>query len=189
MRGETVACIATGPSLTRAQAQAAAHLPCIAVADAWEWAPWSEILYACDGRWWDWHRARWPSFAGRKITQDHDAAQKYGIEHIQSKPLPGFSFTPGIIHQGSNSGFQALNLAILMGARVIYLLGYDMRAIDGRTHCFGKHPGELQQESAFSHFVRAFHRAAPDLRKKGIQVFNCSKQSALKCFPFRPIDA
>ena len=47
--GDTCCILATGPSLTPAQAEyAKGKARVIAVNDAWRLAPWADILYACD---------------------------------------------------------------------------------------------------------------------------------------------
>ncbi|HCZ48509.1 MAG TPA: hypothetical protein DCZ11_05850, partial [Gammaproteobacteria bacterium] len=52
---------------------------------------------------------------------------------------PGLSASPLRIHQGGNSGYQALNLAVLLGAERVILLGYDMHG----GHWHGRHGGRL----------------------------------------------
>ena len=54
------------------------------------------------------------------------SAAAWGINQLKSVAQPGLSRTQGVIHQGKNSGYQALNLAYLLGAKRILLLGYDM---------------------------------------------------------------
>lgn len=174
-------CIGGGPSLTADDVHAAqGHGRTIAINDAWRLAPWADVLYACDGRWWDHHHEPVAAgFPGRKITQDEDAAKAYGIELIRSVDQPGLSPVPGKIHRGHNSGYQAINLALLMGAKEIILLGYDMQATD-KTHWFGDHPAPLQVKSPFDLFISKFETIKPE--DYGIRIINCSRQTALTCF-------
>lgn len=59
-RGQTVVCIATGPSLTPEQValverwRAAGGCRAIAINDAYLYAPWADALYFADVRWWQW---------------------------------------------------------------------------------------------------------------------------------------
>lgn len=89
-----------------------------------------------------------------------------------------------MIATGSNSGFQAINLAALMGANPIVLMGFDMGVEPGgRTHFFGDHPTpELQRPSPFGLFIRAFERAAPIYQQRGVVILNASARTALTCF-------
>ena len=75
----------------------------------------------------------------------------------------GLSLDPDKLVTGHNSGFQALNLAVLAGARRILLLGYDGKAgQDGRTHWSGGHPRPTAA-GAWEQYRRAMTAAAPAL--------------------------
>lgn len=104
------------------------------------------------------------------------------INVIRSAPQSGISTDPSLIHTGSNSGFQALNLAILAGASRILLLGYDMQPTDGKSHWFGDHPGSLNRTSPYAVFRKAFDDAANQIARLGVEVVNCSRETSLTCF-------
>jgi hypothetical protein len=87
------------------------------------------------------------------------------------------------IHFGGNSGYQAVNLAFLRGARRIVLLGYDMGAgEDGASHWHGDHPGGLNRSLPFHVWREAFPQLAADLATEGVRVINASRRTALGCF-------
>lgn len=96
---------------------------------------------------------------------------------------PGISLDPLYIHQGGNSGFQALNLAVHWGAKKIELHGFDMRRVGNKQHWFGDHPKELVRDLNFERCIRAFEEAAPQLRELGVEVVNHTPGSAIRCFP------
>lgn len=98
---------------------------------------------------------------------------------------PGLCLAPPIICRGANSGFQALNLAVHLGARRIVLLGYDMQRTGGLSHWHGDHGRGLNNPSEhnFARWRRQFEEAAPTLAAAGIEVVNCSRATALTCFP------
>lgn len=193
--GEAVAILASGPSLTEASAAAAriTHDRVVAVNDSWRIVPAGpgvrfavDLIYACDGEWWDRHiasvRAAGFDLARECWTQDPIAARQYGLRFVPSSDRPGLSLDPATIHQGGNSGFQALNLAVLMGASRVSLYGFDMQRREGRTHWFGEHPEGLRRDMDFERCARAFDQAAPQLRELGVAV-TLRTRSALKCFP------
>lgn len=93
------------------------------------------------------------------------------------------SFDPGLIRFGGNSGFQAVNIAALMGAKRIVLLGFDMQATGGKRHWFGDHPGVLNKASKYWEWAKAMDAAAPHYAKAGIEIVNCSRQTALTAYP------
>lgn len=135
-----------------------------------------------------------PAFAGERWTQHRakgdKAAARWGLRLVRSEHRgQGLSFDPAFVRTGMNSGFQALNLAVLFGCTRILLLGFDMQKTGGRSHWFGDHPGKLNRTSPFPEFRKAFEAAAPQLAAAGIEVINCSRETALTCFPRQPIEA
>ena len=128
-------------------------------------------------------------FAGRKWTQqesekDDEQAQviaRFGLEWKLGSHLPGLGRER--LHYGNNSGYQAINLAYLLGATTILLLGYDMQKTGGKSHFFGDHPEPLNAGSDYSDWARLFVGLAADLRTEGIAVTNYTRETALTCFP------
>jgi hypothetical protein len=93
----------------------------------------------------------------------------------------GMSFAQGL-GTGNNSGYAALNLAFLLGADPVYLLGYDMKHEPDRTHWHAGHPVKQTRDQVES-FIPHFNRAARFLRRAGRTVINLNPDSALVCFP------
>ncbi len=88
---------------------------------------------------------------------------------------------------GSNSGHSAINLAVLLGASPIYLLGFDMKG-DGKGRQKWWHDGYPTEnsEQMYSGFITAMTKDAPRLLGEA-EVVNLNPNSALKCFPFDTI--
>jgi hypothetical protein len=86
------------------------------------------------------------------------------------------------LRTGSNSGYQAINLAVHLGAARIILLGYDMKG----THFFGKHrDGSVPP---FQACLRLFPTLVKPLAALGIPVINATRSTALTTFPCLPLD-
>lgn len=188
--GATVVCIASGPSLTPEQCEAVrvwrdASPPgrrVIVVNTSYQLAPWADVLYACDARWWDRYIAPVrATFKGALWTQDK-LAVKHGVQLVRSLANPGLGKQPGVIHQGSNSGYQAINLAWQAGATRIVLVGYDMRHNNGRLHWHGDHPGAMHSIPGFADWLSRFAALADDLKREAVEVVNCTPDSALTVF-------
>jgi hypothetical protein len=194
---EWLACVvaAPGPSLTPEVADAvyASGLPVLAVNDAYKRLPFADILYACDACWWharagarEFGGERWSSIGlpGRFRSNDKTREQaEYGMRLVFGDDRPGFSVDPAMIHYGSNSGFQAVNMALLLGARHIVLVGFDM----GGTHFFGAHTQPLRNTGSYVSFIRAFNDAAKRLPFDVI-IVNGNPASNLLCFPRMDLD-
>lgn len=157
----------------------------IAVNNAYELAPFAEILYACDFAWWERHAGA-AGFKGVKLCGDAKAARRGWAEKIKIRRNGDLlNLTePGTVGWGGNSGFHALNLAIQFGARRILLLGFDMR-VDLGLHWHGAHPQGMNNPSAGN--AERWRRALDDLSEViaalGVEIVNCSPVSALRNYP------
>lgn len=184
--GETVCIIASGPSLTVEDCNEVKHRgwKTIAINDSYKIAPFSNVLYACDGSWWDVHiNEVKKNFTNELWTQDKHAALTYNLNYIKSENKQGLSLKD-VIYQGANSGYQCTNLAYLWGAKRIILLGLDCSPDkNGKTHWFGKHPKPLSNTHPFERWKTAFNKISEDLKRVNVEVINASRKTALTCFP------
>ena len=179
----TIVCLGCGPSLTQEDVlfcRDKAHV--IAIKDTWHWAPWAEALYSCDGRWWDFYKGL-PAFGGLKFGLTVDRQPWPNVNLLANTGIEGLELDPTGLRNGRNSGYQAINLAVHLGARRIVLLGYDMQPAKGRTHFAGADPSWSRLHSPYPEFVRCFGTLIEPLRELGIEVFNCSRRTALEMFP------
>ena len=143
---------------------------------------WADILYACDGDWWDEHIYEVLSrFKGELWTQDLPAAEKFGLNRIEGSSQKGLGKEK--INFGANGGYQMVNLAYLFGAQKIILLGFDMKlGKDKKSHWHGDHPRYLNKVMPISKWIDNFNRLASDLKSEGVNVINATRDSALECF-------
>lgn len=193
----TVVVMASGESLVKEQCQAVAlwsardraRRKTIVVNTTYQIALWADLLWACDKPWWDsyYSKVRGSLFSGELWTQDEEAARVYGLRFIRSVDDPGLGRRPGLIHQGKNGGYQAVNLAVQAGARRVILLGFDMKG----GHWHGDHPLPLSNPKPYLYAMwrKNFARMAIDLATDGVDVVNCTPGSALECFPKLPLNA
>ena len=147
--------------------------------------PWCHVLYACDWQWWQVYRQKLKAieYAGRRVSV-RPKSKSYGAREvypIECAKLPGLGRTA--IRQGGNSGYQAINLAFLDGAREIVLLGFDMGHTFGRKHHHEDHPAPLDNASGVDVWLPRFDQLAKDLQSEGVRVVNCTRFTRLECFP------
>jgi len=209
--GGTAVVIGGGLSLTLEQVAAvrAAHqggkVRCIAVNDAYLWADFADVLYAADSHWWEWHERglpkpllglsgedvsnRYRAFAGQRCSIEYSGNnitdESVHILRNRKTNYQELSLDPCYLAtaQGKNSGFQALNLAVLAGAKKIVLL-----AIDGRPgHFHGGHPRPTP-ELFWEAMRKAFSAAERAIADAGVYVVNSSPGSALDSFPKLPLE-
>lgn len=159
--------LATGPSMSQEVADyVRGRAKVIAVSDAWQLAPWAEVMVSTDAAWWNAHPEAL-EFAGEKYTAAPTWRAIPGVQHIAPD---------GILNTGSNSGLLGCHVAYKKGATKIVLCGFDM----GGTHYFGPHPAGLVNTppQRFCAFKKQFAAWKPP----GIDVVNCTPGSALLCY-------
>lgn len=179
----TAVIIASGPSLTKEQVEYCKDKAKVyAVNNAYQLAPWADVLYACDHEWWAHYK---PDFAGEKWTLNQKAAAEFGINLIGCNQKALFSTVDGVIATGFNSGFQALNLAYTQGCRKAILLGFDYK--NTGQHFFGRHNGSLDKSPSMLRWVQHMNNAAPLMKEAGFEVINATPDSAIQCFPMMSI--
>ena len=120
-----------------------------------------------------------PSFQGLKYGLKDDTKKwaSSGVQRLRHTGRNGLDVTPGAIRDGGNSGYQAINLAVHFGAKRIVLLGYDMHG----DHFFGKHPDGSKPN--FTICLSCFPGLVKPLAAIGVEVINCTRKSAITCFP------
>lgn len=205
-----VVIVAGGPSLTSDQmrlvevAHKEERIKCIAVNDAYLWAPWADVCYFADSQWWEWHtagvdkpklgltaaqvRAAFADFHGQKCSIERSGSNitDDAVHMLRNKDFPnhgvGISLDPRALVTGRNSGFQAVNLAILSGSHRHALLGFDAcRSADGDKHWHGEHPRPSTDE-VFEAMRKAFSAAEASILATGTSILNCSPGSRLDNF-------
>lgn len=190
---------ATGPSFSEEQArlvreaQVAGVCNVIAINDNWQRLPDADVLYACDGDWWLVNAARVSSarFAGERWTVDEWAARSYDLNYVRrlDPSYRGLTKVEGAVVGGGSSGYQAINLAYLFGARTVLLVGYDHQRTGGKAHWFGAHPSPLSNASNYKAWDEYYRDLAADCPRAGLTVINCTRTTALTVFPRTPLEA
>jgi len=148
--------------------------------------PWAEVVYGCDGAWWQ-HRRGLPDYRGVRLTWDQRVASLFpNLYHITIHRHADRLLTeePGVIGDGGNSGFQAFNLAVQFGATRIALVGFEMDDRSG-SHWYGRNfwPGANNPDHHnFKRWRRAFDDTPTDLATLNVEVVNTSRHSVLGCF-------
>ncbi len=187
--GETAFILGCGPSLRREDVEKLRFRRVIAINDSYLLAPWADILYFCDARWWRSNRFQINDlFRGHQIVTMDNAIP--GVRTLRCTGESGLEVDPAALRHGCNSGYQAINLAYHLGVSKIALLGYDMRVhANGKTH-WQHRPGPSQegfQAVLQRDMLPKFDTLVEPLLHAGVHVVNCTPDSALKLWPFVPL--
>lgn len=150
----------------------------------------ADHLYAADFAWWKYHIADIArDFNGRCWSCDHSGGSNWrdndphawGVTLLEcNTTAKGLSTDPEIVHSGDNSGYQAINLALHLGAERIILIGFDMHNHGGKAHWFGNHPKRLATGDKPERFIAKFRTIKPE--QYGLEILNCTRVTALDAF-------
>jgi hypothetical protein len=174
----------------------------IAINNSYLLAPWADVCYFADAYWWAEHRNRpaFIDFAGEKCTirnfdraiEIQDAAvhmlRNFHVD-INGREMHGHGLSndPGALVTGRHSSYQALNLAILAGAKTIILLGMDGRpAPNGKTHWHAGHKEPTPQE-AYAEYRKSWSAGENAIEAAGVRVINASPGSGIDSFEKMPL--
>lgn len=185
--GHEVAIFASGPSMSTAVADdcRALGLHTIAINNqAIDCAPWADVLYGSDLKWWRHYMSKVAVLPGRKISLEIGQPVR-GVECLRPSSEI-LDERPGYLSTGGNSGYAALCLAVKLGAARVRLYGYDMGPRSGRMRRH-EYPANLNSRPRFVHWIPRFNLLAPYLKARGVEVINCTPGSALTCFPFQQL--
>lgn len=124
-----------------------------------------------DRAWWDVHIAEVNStFLGVRYS-NNPLSQKFNVKKLNQQKFKTYG----------NSGASCISLAADGGAKRIILLGFDVQKTDGKAHWHGDHPPSLGNAGQIARWHEKFAELSRDL--KHLEIINCSRQTALKCFP------
>jgi hypothetical protein len=181
--GERCFVIGGGPSLLSERLDGLSGERVIVVNGAGALMPDADILFFNDSGWLQKHEAlvcRWP---GTVVTSSTRRLRLPAtVERVATQA--GRGFPPkggGMIKWGPSSGHRAVATAVMLGARWVGLLGFDMREVEGRTHFHDEYRNHPARYSDL--FLPGFLGWARAAAEAGVEIVNLTQGSALKEFP------
>jgi hypothetical protein len=198
-KGEVVAVVGAGPSLTGGQVEAvrASGARSIVVNRNFEMFPDADWLHVGDAVFWKTHPAAY-EFAGIKTTLAVEALRD-GVRLLRSTGNNGFERDPSGVRNYNNSGMQAIAVAVHTGARRVVLVGFDGRArerevptssgslvrkVDNHWHGQHSYPCTNPTPNLYKRWDGHMRSLADALaRLGGPEVVNATPGSAYSCWP------
>lgn len=133
-------------------------------------APWADVLYAMDSKWWQRSVTGQEKFQGLKITGKRRTTDNCPIAIRVD------------FDQSGNSGAGAMMLAAHWGSSRIVMLGYDCKYDPhGKRHWHGNHPRGLGNCVSIPKFPEHFDYVYGKL--KGMDIVNATRSTALDHWP------
>lgn len=142
------------------------------------------ICFFGDHKWWKEHKERLEQFKGAVFTNVPQLQNdKTSWLWIMGRHARGLS--ADALGWNKNTGSGAVNLALLLGAKRVFLLGFDMHlSRNGKSNW---HANNLDKpnKNVYLGFIRGFERLARDLPVKfpGREITNITDNSSLNMFP------
>lgn len=170
-------CVASGGSLTvddvaavQKWREAKPDRIVLVTNNTFELCPWADYLVAMDGKWWvEYGAAVSKQFNGRKFSQ-------FSNKYAEKGPFRFFE----------NTGASAISCAAYFKASTIFMLGYDCKVTNGKTHWHGSHKRPLTDAKSMPNWPKAFKRVAYSFPDRVI--YNCTRSTALDVFPLLPLE-
>jgi hypothetical protein len=138
------------------------------------------------------HQQGLAKFKGLRVSCHPQMAKYSWVKYTpRDKNHPkGISENPSMASWNNNSGSAAISIAANAGAKRIILLGFDMKLSDDKKQhwhdLYGK--GIINKDPKkpthlpFERHLRGFSDIAKDAKKRGIEILNCSPDSAIREF-------
>jgi len=136
-----------------------------------------------DGRWFDRYSKELELYKGMIFTNKGNLLNSRipWLNTLDRKPK---GFHTDALGWNGNTGFTAINLALLFGIKTVYLLGFDMK-MTGKEHNW--HEGRLDKSGAevYKRFLANSFIISKDWKEKfsNQTIINVTKDSDLEAFP------
>jgi hypothetical protein len=161
--------------------------------DAYRLGP--DVCSACifgDLRWFQIHRKSLEAYANQSpvFTNQPSLHTGQGVPWLRTLRRESGGLHTRALGWGGNTGCAAINLALLLGARRVFLLGFDLKiGKGGKTNW---HDANISKptEASYVRFHKGFVDMANDLPRvfPGREVYNCGPDSNLRAFPMMDLE-
>ncbi len=198
LQDEDVFIIAGGSSLSDFDFNLLKDKKTIAINRACEYVINPTAIYWTDKRVYRWYKKIIDNLSCIKVTSVDDSIMNSDITILKRSDDSIFrKDRRDLILAGNNSGFGAIDLAIKMGAKRIFLLGYDMRIMNDKQHFHEGYPVNLHKVElkrvktnplyGYENMINYFEKHGRQFLKHA-EVYNTNPESGLKIYEFYPLE-
>lgn len=202
--GQTVIIIGGGSSVRKLKQdrllqKCRGRFPVIALNQAYEIAPWADVLMWLDQSWFNDNWRHLHIHTGWKVTCRYPRLKK--LEPHEGNPVywdsikvlryvsdgnTTLSIDPRQL-RGRFAGSQAINFSTLAGAGRIVGLGFDANRFAEQLNWHDRYLERnrpTNMEVFEKHFIPDMYALEKELEGAGVQFYNASIDSAIRCYPF-----
>lgn len=124
----------------------------------------------------------------------------YHVQRLNGRKNWGISTDPSIVRWNRSTGGCAINIAYLLGANEIVLIGFDMKPDNGNHNwheaynsCYASGEKGWCAKPPASHYtasgmIKAFDPITVELEKMNVKLWNTTFGSALEKIPYKPLE-
>lgn len=142
-----------------------------------------KICFFGDPKWWKLHRHRIVKYEGLVFTS-HSDFQRTKLDWVWTLPRKVNGLATDALGWNKNTGASAVNLALILGAKRVFLLGFDMFLSNDKANW---HPNLVSKPdpTVYKTFIKGFQQVARDLNRvfPGREIINVTDNSGLDMFP------
>ena len=174
-----------GPSLKDFDVDRLKEKRVVAVNNSYSIAPWADVCYFMDAIWYEWHKKELlKNYHGILITTAKQQKNNPNVMFLERGPSRlGLAAEPHRLVRGTNAGYGAIGVAVHLGAKRIFLLGYDMRVVEGKHNWHEEHKRDVPTQVYKNQFMGGYLSLPTPLEERKIEVFNATPGSLLDVFP------
>ena len=172
----------------------------IGVNQSWKLGLWVDVVLFGDVKWWRWTVLRdeetkeaFLNHPSIKVTNcewfyAHKMKPK-GIK-VMARAGTAYSKKPGHLGWPLNTGGAAINLAAILGATRVLLLGFDGRAGgEAGNNWHTDYPEVLPDpKGTYSIYHNPMRKMYDAATRDGVEIINCTPNSGYKFIPYKPIE-
>ena len=179
---EPVFLVGGGPSLKLFNWRLLDDKQVIAINRSFQKLPHATIVYFSDERFFNWYKDSLLEHGGHLISVakriDHDRVHKF-----KRVGRSGLSLKMGSLCTGNDSGYAAINLAVLFKAKTIYLLGYDMCFSGKRSHWHDGYPTYNEEKRLVEKMLPHYQSLSEFTTILNVDIINLNLESQIQVFP------
>ncbi len=194
--GQTVFVVGGGPSINHTPLQLIKHRAVVGCNDAFRLGEWVDWLVFADRRWWMWNSDEVAQWKNRERVVS--LVPQLLDERIEKWPWLkilrrdegrfGLSVEQDTCCWNRGCGGAAINVAYLLGAAQIVLLGFDMRMVQ-ESHNWHGHHQKQERPQIYQNSMIPFLKPMSDAMKvTGLQIVNATPRSAMDLFPVMTLE-
>lgn len=176
---KTLYLIGGGPSLKDFNWELLRGKNVLSINRAFQAVPWAIATFWTDSRFYKWYQKDLKRFEGIKIACRYSQLYEKDTILVRSTGGAGVDEYPYHIRAGNNSGFAALNVAYHLGAKKIYLLGYDMKSERQSTHWHEGYVTSHNHDIYERAMMKDFIGAQKYYKKLKVKLYNANPDSMM----------